>query len=823
MKNRLIIIAFTAIGVLHHYFQQLKIVWQRFVPNPKRLRNGLLGLFTIWYLFFALPSPLFQDPISMVLEDRNGELLGAQIAKDGQWRFPNSDTLPENFAAALVEFEDNRFYYHPGIDPVGIARAFVQNFKNGSIVSGGSTITMQVIRMARKGQARTIREKLIELVLATRLELKYSKKEILRLYASNAPFGGNVVGLNAASWRYFGKSPSLLSWGEAATLAVLPNAPALIHPGRNRNALYAKRNRLLNRLLAAEVLDSLTCNLAEIEPLPDNPLPLPRLAPHLLERAKREVFNQATAQKTRIQSTIDKGLQTFVTSIAVKHHGTLAANNIHNLAAMVMDVETGNVLAYVGNIYEQTSNDNAHEVDIITAPRSSGSILKPFLYAAMLNEGQLIPTNTLPDIPTQMKHYRPKNFFETYDGTVPAHRALSRSLNVPAVRMLQDYGLEKFHFNLKKLGLTTINHPPDYYGLPLILGGAEVSLWELMGAYSSMARTLNHYKTYEGKYATQDFRPPNYLKTNKITPPNAEGLLAAPPLLSAAAIWKTFEAMLEVERPSVDGAWELFESQRKIAWKTGTSFGFRDAWAVGVSAKYAVGVWVGNADGEGRPGLVGVQAAAPVLFDIFNNLPSGRWFATPSEELVNAKICALSGFLPTKNCSATVTVSVPRAGLNSNACPYHKTIHLDATGKWRVHSDCESPAQMQHVSWFVLPPVEEFYYKNNHPSYTVLPPYRSDCLQNMPDRDQPMELIYPKKIAKIFVPIDLDGELGKTVFKVAHRDPQTPIYWHLDNEYLGTTTVFHEMALSPSAGIHLLTLVDKTGNRLEQKFEMVKR
>jgi penicillin-binding protein 1C len=813
-------IIFATIGTLNQVFIYLKVGFRRLFPTNKRFRRVLFLIFGIWYLFFALPEPIFTDPVSVVLEDRNEELLGARIAKDGQWRFPNLDTIPENFAQSLVEFEDKRFYYHPGIDPIGIGRAIIQNIKNKSVVSGGSTLSTQIIRMARKGKPRTIREKLIEFVLATRLELRYSKREILAMYASNAPFGGNVVGINAASWRYFGKSPNLLSWGESATLAVLPNAPALIHPGRNRDALYAKRNRLLYRLLDKGVIDSLTCNLAEIEPLPDEPLPLPRFAPHLLERAKLEVFKQ-NPKKARIQSTIDKELQKFTTDIVNKHHALLSANSINNLSAMIMDVETGNVLSYVGNVYEQETNEHGHEVDIITAPRSSGSILKPFLYAMMINEGKLLPTNTLPDIPTQMKNYRPQNFYETYDGTVPAQRALARSLNVPAVRMLQDYGLEKFHFNLKKIGLTTINKSPDYYGLPLILGGAEVKLWDLMGAYSSMARTLLHYQKYDGRYNPKDFRLPNYLKTVASPTPSNQDLLKEPPVFSAAAISKTFEAMLEVERPTADGAWEIFESRRMIAWKTGTSFGFRDAWAVGVSPKYVVGVWAGNADGEGRPGLVGVQAAAPVLFDIFNNMGQFGWFNKPIDELVETKVCTQSGYLPTDYCEETEMVSIPKVGLNSGSCPYHKTIHLDKTSKFRVHSDCESPSKMQHISWFVLPPVEEFYYKNNHPNYKLLPPYREDCLASLPDREQPMELIYPKRIAQIYVPIDLDGKLSPTVFKVAHRQPETPIYWHLDNEYLGSTTTFHDFALNPAKGKHTLTLVDKDGHRLETEFEII--
>ncbi len=260
-----------------------------------------------------------------------------------------------------------------------------------------------------------------------------------------------------------------------------------------------------------------------------------------------------------------------------------------------------------------------------------------------------------------------------------------------------------------------------------------------------------------------------------------------------------------------------------VAWKTGTSFGFRDAWAVGVSPKYTVGVWVGNADGEGRPGLVGVLAAAPILFDVFNYLNPSSWFLPPHDELTETTVCRQSGYLPTEHCGAVDTILIPNAGLNSKSCPYHKTIHLDPPAQWQVHSDCELPANMKHVSYFVLPPVEEFYYKHNHPNYKILPPYRTDCLEKLSERNQQMEMIYPKKISKIYIPIDLDGKQGQTVFKVAHRQTDAVIYWHLDNEYLGATSTFHEMALQPPTGKHTLTLVDKDGNVLLQGFEMLSR
>ncbi len=758
----------------------------------------------------------------MVIEDKAGHLLGARIAKDGQWRFPYQQKIPEKFEEALLEFEDRRFYYHPGIDPFGIGRAIQQNVKNGKIVSGGSTLTMQVMRMARGKKSRSVFNKLLEAIMATRLEIGHSKKEILAFYASNAPFGGNVVGLDAASWRYFGKQPALLSWGEAAMLAVLPNSPSLVHPGRNRAKLLAKRNRLLDRLQEAGKIDKLTCELAKEEPLPKKPLPLPRLAPHLLDRAYAEQFAGKKGEVTRLKTTIDKFKQIQVADVVHQHNKNLKDNGIHNLAAIIIEVETGDVLAYVGNVLKQGSTEHGHEVDIIRAPRSTGSIIKPLLYALMNQEGELLPQNLVSDIPTNMGSFQPENFSSTYDGAVSAQKSLSRSLNVPTVKLLGQYGLEKFHYEIKKAGLTTINKSPDHYGLPLILGGAEVNLLDVTNVYACMARSLGHFYEFNSRYDPHDFRAPNYVFGNKAPKTPERKLLKEAPRISAAATWLTFAAMQEVERPNSEGSWEFFDSSHQIAWKTGTSFGFRDAWAIGVTPKYAVGVWVGNADGEGRPGLVGVKAAAPVLFELFDLLPESEWFEQPYDEMVRIPVCKKSGFRAKDLCAEQDSVWITTSGLKTKSCPYHKMVHLDQSTKFQVHSDCESPANMIHQPWFVLPPVEEHYYKKRHPNYDILPPFREDCLLTIATTEnQPMQLIYPKEVSKIYIPKDLDGKKSRTVFKVAHRQPTKVVHWHVDNQYAGSTTNFHQMELNPEPGKHLLTLVDQEGHRLEQSFEIL--
>lgn len=772
----------------------------------------ILVLLLIFY-YFSLPQKLFTDPYSTVLLARNGELMSASIASDGQWRFPQNDSVSEKFVAALVAFEDKRFWKHPGVDVLSLGRALQQNLKAGKIVSGGSTISMQVIRLSRKGRSRTVFEKVIEMILATRLELRYSKNEIISLYAAHAPFGGNVVGIDAACWRYFGADQKNLSWAEAALLAVLPNSPSLIHPGKNRALLKVKRDRLIDKLRDTGIIDEFTASLAKEETIPEEPHPLPRFARHLLTRTIKDGFGER-----KVESTLEANLQKRVEQILATHHDRLSGNHIYNAAALVLDVRTGNTLVYAGNVNSQ-NGFHGNDVDIITAPRSTGSILKPFLYAAMLDEGKMLPGSLLPDVPVIINGFAPKNFSHQYDGAVHADKALIRSLNVPAVHMLRDYRYEKFHRLLKDLGMTTLSQPADHYGLSMVLGGAEGTLWDITGIYASMARTLNNYFEHPGKnrYDKDDFHAPSYIQREWAD----RSRLESNSWLSASSIYLTVEALKELYRPGEESGWRHFSSAKKIAWKTGTSFGFRDGWAVGVTPQYAVGVWIGNADGEGRPGLTGTDAAAPVMFDIFALLPAGRWFQRPHMEMKEVVVCAASGYRFSPQCEVADTIMVTQQGTETMSCPYHRIVHLSSDMKFQVHSNCVSIDQMEHRRWFVLPPVQEYYYRAKNISYKMLPPYRADCEQ-MTSLAR-MDMIYPKPNAKIFIPRDLDGNPGSSVFEIAHRNPNTNVYWHLDGEYLGSTTRIHHFAINPGEGKHVLTVIDENGESLERYFEVVSK
>lgn len=801
-----------SIGSCHHEPTNTLKKPMNKIPKAFLISDFLCVVLLLVFLF-SLPTKLFKTPTSYVIEARNGNLLSAAIASDGQWRFPVADSVPVKFKDCIIAFEDKRFYHHFGVDLLAMGRAMKQNFRAKSVVSGGSTLTMQVIRLSRK-QDRTIWQKLLEVILAIRLEIKYNKDEIIGLYAANAPFGSNVVGLEAASWRYYGRDAKTLSWGEMATLAVLPNSPSLVHPGKNSEKLIKKRNDLLDKLVKLKYIDQTTANLSKLEPVPGKPLPLPQNAPHLLNRFKAEQKN-LDVNSTRITSTLDENIQIKVNAILKRYNSRYRANDINNISALILDVRSRQVVSYVGNIYQPENTDLQSHVDMIKALRSPGSTLKPLLYASMMNDGFILPHTLIADIPTQIAGYSPQNYDLGYDGAIAADKALSRSLNIPAVKMLQQYKYERFYDKLKKIGISTLNQPADHYGLSLILGGSEVTMWDLANTYMGMARTLNHFNTYKGLYNPNDYLQASYLKDGK----KDETDLQRNSFLDHGAIWATFNAMEEVMRPGDEGLWEQFSSSQRIAWKTGTSFGFRDAWAVGLTPNYVVCVWVGNADGEGRPGLVGIEAAAPVMFDIFRLLPNRKWFETPATKLKKLKICRQSGYKAGEYCENVVEEPVPPAGEKTAVCPYHKLIHLDKTGAYRVTDLCESVTQMQHKSWFILPPAMEYYYKIKNSDYKSLPPFKSGC--DISGGNSVMELIYPKNNATVYIPLELDGTRGKIVLNAAHRNPHAKIYWHLDNEYVTTTTNFHQLAINPPPGKHTLTLVDESGERLVQVFTVL--
>ncbi len=737
--------------------------------------------------YLCLPTPLFKAPTSTLLYDSKGELLSAQIAKDEQWRFPRIDSVPAKIEKCVLYFEDEYFYLHPGVNPVSLSRAVWQNLSSGKIKSGGSTLSMQVIRLSRKNPPRTYLEKMWELLLAIRLEFSYSKKEILRLYLTHAPYGGNVVGLETASWRYFKRAPNQLSWSESAMLAVLPNSPSLIHLGRNRKLLAEKRNRLLQKLLKNSELDSMEYSLSLMEKIPSKPKSLPNYAYHLLQRAKTAGFSGR-----RVITSVEKTLQQNVNQSVDRYVNQLIQNEIHNACAIVVSLKHQEVLAYVGN--SQLKKARAPFVDLIQAPRSSGSILKPLLYARAIEKGIIHSTTLLKDIPISIDQFSPKNFNGEFEGLVPAGEALARSLNIPATLLLKEYGIAPFHEDLNHFGFSTINRSANNYGLTLVLGGAEVTLYDLAQFYAIQAQQLNEPTTKR----LSIWKGQNQ-KTEIETIDNAAWHLVT-------------EALTEVQRPGLNMDWKQYTSTRKVAWKTGTSHGFRDAWALGYDKNYLVAVWVGNADGEGRPGLTGASVAGPLLFDIFQYLPRSEWYAVPEYALKTRQLCAESGFIPNDNCPKK-EVQIPARAKLSKPCQFHKSVLVNENQEL-VFRDCYQ-GPIKDTVIFSIDPVTNYYYtKANRGSHRPLKLAKS-CNKAIANT---LGIVYPTKNAKLIIPKSFSGQQEKVVLKAYHTESGKEIYWHLNEHFLGTTKEYHELSVHLPPGNHKLLVMDKNGNQSMVRF-----
>lgn len=750
-------------------------------------------LFAWWR---SLPSPLFSVPYSPVLIDRNEQLLEVRLAKDEQWRFPPQEVLPPAYLQALLVFEDKRFYDHIGVDFIALARALWQNLTADKVVSGGSTISMQVIRLAKKNPPRTYFEKLKEVIQATRLEVAFSKSEILSMYAAHAPFGGNVVGLTTASWRYFGRAPKQLSWAESALLAILPNSPHLIRPGRNQDRLKAKRNRLLTRLHEQSLLTELDYKLAISEPLPDGVLPFPRRAPHLLETL------MASEKQGMITTTVNSDLQQQMHRVAQLYGERIGALGIHHLALTVIDNHSHEVVAYIGNNGYSHAPGTGKAIDLIHRPRSTGSILKPILYAAMLQDGEITPNQLVADVPAKFDGYAPENYDLQFRGAVPAKQALAQSLNMPAVNMLRDYGIHRFYDFLKAEGMSTLFRPADDYGLPLILGGAEGTLWEMTRMYSQLARTAMNLPSKSLAWSEVSLLPEK--QESRLTP---------------GAAWLTIQALTEVGRPGHNQHWKQYSSSREIAWKTGTSYGFRDAWAIGVTPEFTVGVWVGNAEGSGLPGLTGTQSAAPLMFEAFNLLPDTTWFQKPQHDLSSVQVCRNDGYLASRYCDP-IRLDIPKNAQYRKISPFHSRIHTDASGYNRVSAECESLANMQEHNWFSLPPRIAYFYGKHHTEYRPMPKWRKDCL-NLNAAQNPMSFLYPQKGTEVYIPRQLDGTRSSIVAELAHEYPASTVHWYLDEAYIGTTQRIHQQALSPKAGSHKLFVMDDSGISQQVFFDVL--
>ncbi len=765
-----------------------------------RLFVAVGAVYAFWLLSVGLSWNLFKElPYSKVLFSEQGDVLSAKVAADGQWRFPLVRKIDSNYVKCLIHFEDKRFYYHLGIDPLAVIRAIYFNAKSRKIVSGASTITMQTARLALGNPPRTLLNKCYEMIIALGIEAVYTKAQILKWYARIAPYGGNVVGLETAVWRYFpDEQARQLTLGQAAFLAVLPNQPGKLHPARNSEQLLQKRNALIRKLAASKKISPEESDMALLENMSEEPFQAPRLATHALE-----YLVKIYPKFIHFHSSIDIALQKRVVELAQEYGFRFRQSEIHNLAVLVVDNRSAKVKAYVGNNPSQQIPINSASVDNVHAARSSGSVLKPILYAHMLDRGLIGPSSLLPDVPTWIKGYRPENFSLAYSGAVAVDEVIQRSLNVPSVKMLMDCGVDSFLTILKKLGFRHLFRTADEYGLSLILGGAEVCLWDLAQCYSNVAHCL------ASVYPSDRRRPEKFMR--RISLLQWDSLpkdIPAP--LSPVAMYHTTKAMQHTKGSENARDQYFGHNPQRIAWKTGTSFGYKDAWSVGYTQAFTVAVWIGNSTGLGRPGLLGLHTAAPLMFEIFNLLPSAEEWKFPFDYGHSQIMCKQSGYYFTPNCTDSLVVKLPKGATSVPNCPYHKKIFTTPDGKYRTYRSCH-PAPIEN-NWFVLPPAMAYYYSAHNRSYKTLPPIDPACSDQEKMMRQALSFIYPSTGSSLFIPIDLDLVKNECYFKAVHRESDKIIHWFMDEKYLGSTNGNpHQMKIQASVGSHRFLITDDDG------------
>jgi penicillin-binding protein 1C len=559
--------------------------WLCFSLIAALIATGSLLAAGAWWISSLGPAPLGEGlAFSTLVVDREGRLLRPYTTPEGRWRLPAArESVDPRFLELLFAYEDRRFNAHHGVDPIALGRAVSQLLTNGRIVSGASTITMQVARLLEPRPERSFTAKLRQIVRAVEIERALSKDEILALYLSLAPYGGNLEGVRAASLAYFGKEPRRLTLGEAALLVALPQSPEQRRPDRSTEAVRHARDRVLDRVAAAGRVPLDEIARAKQEPVPDGRKPMPMLAPH----AADAVVAAAPARSFH-RLTIDATLQKNLEELARERARALGPDI--SVAILAVDHASGEVLARVASA-DYFDIRRAGQVDMTQAVRSPGSTLKPFIYGLGFEDGLIHPDTLIEDRPIRYGSYAPENFDLSFQGTVTVRRALQLSLNVPAVAVLDKVGASRFAARLEQAGASFVLPPGEVPGLAMGLGGVGVKLSDLVALYAGLARLGTTVPLNERAASGEEAPTPRRL-------------------LDPAAAWYVGNVLLGTPPPENAAG-------GRIAFKTGTSYGYRDAWSVGFDGKRTIGVWVGRADGAPVPGLVGRVAAAPILFDAF--------------------------------------------------------------------------------------------------------------------------------------------------------------------------------------------------------------
>jgi penicillin-binding protein 1C len=741
------------------------------------------GLAVLLDRLFPFPVERLEPPPAVRVLDREGKPLRSFLATDGMWRFPLAmeDISPE-LAAAMIDSEDRHFRRHPGVNPLAVLRALWTNARHGRVVSGASTIPMQLARLTDP-RPRTLAAKAVEAFRALQLCWHFPKERILLWYMNLAPFGSNVVGVGAASWHYFGKEARTLSLGEIALLSVLPRSPARYNPLKNPEAARRVRDRVLSRFAAHGVFDPARIAEARARPLMASRAPVPHGAPHFSLWLRSRLPAQAV-----IRSSLDARSQGIAEAIVASRIDGLRRESIGNAAVVVLSVPDREILAYAGSA-DFWDEGRQGQVDNALSRRSPGSALKPFLYALAFDQGHLAPGSMLLDVPTDFAGYAPENYGENFQGLVSARNALSTSLNVPAVRLLARCGLLPFHDLLRRGGLSTLERPATHYGLPLALGGCEVRLLELVNLYATLASGGEH----------RPVRPAAGMPTGR-----------GERLISPEASRMVLDILAATRRPDLPDTWEFTVGTPAVAWKTGTSFGHRDAWAVGVNRDLAIGVWVGNPDGSQCANISGTRHAAPLLFDLFRALAPGATqpprFAAPA--LTAIQVCSVGGERPGPFCPTAWSPAI--AGVTSlPECGLHRPVFVDRDTGLRLHGDCLLNRPSRQETALVWPAELVAFRRAQGASLPGLPRVHPGC-PDVPEEAGPV-IQSPSTATPYQLRPDAPAEFQRLALSAAPAAGATTHYWYVDGRYVGRAAPETPCFVPLTDGTHEAVVTDDLG------------
>ena len=747
--------------------------------NSKRAGIALVGSIALFFLLnvlFPLPTKI---EYSTILTDSKGEVIHAFLTSNEKWRMKTElSEISSLLRKTIVQKEDKYFYTHFGINPIAIARAFFMNLFTGQRTSGASTITMQVAR-ALEPKQRNIIGKLKELFRATQLEIKYSKAEILQLYLNLVPYGGNIEGVKSASILYFGKNPDHLSLAEITVLSIIPNRPSTLVIGKNNEEIIKQRNKWLKRFAKEKIFTPKEIEDALAEPLLAKRGVVPKLAPHLAYKLKQ---SGGDIVKTNLQLNT----QMKVEKLVEDYVRTLRLSSIKNAAVMIVDNETHKVIAYIGsgNFYDTTDGG---QVNGAAAVRQPGSTLKPLVYGLCFDEGLFTPKKIMNDVPVNYAGYAPENYDKHFNGPVSIEYALEHSLNIPAVKALNLLGKEKMIEQLSTIGFKQIQAKQKGLGLSMILGGCGTTLEQLTGLYSCFAN--------EGLYYRSSFV-------------QADASSHAKRIISADASFMITDILSRINRPDFPLHWQATAHLPKIAWKTGTSYGRRDAWSIGYNKKYTVGVWVGNFSGVGNSELSGAHTATPLLFRIFNTLDydvDRAWF-TPPKELEQRMICSETGLPPAAHCSNLVLDYFIPGISGTQTCYNLEEIAISENEKISYCKSCQPVNGFKRKTYKLLAPELQNWMQTNGIAFEPIPAHNPTCekifTNAAPQIKFPVngtEYLISKKNPE---PLQLVCETGNDVSRV---------YWYINNQFYKAAQAGSKQFFLPTEGSIKISCTDDKG------------